>query len=126
MTHSEDRVQSSLTTALHAAIAISLKVDAITIASADEAYSRGPISISSRIDTLRAIQEVFRFLGKAEIKPTAKAKEYEQEIKQGIETTLEKVARRGSFVNSLYEGLLGGPEDGAYPGLAGRDTIMER
>ena len=39
---------------------------------------------------------------------------------------LEKVARRGSFVNSLYEGLLGGPEDGAYPGLAGRDTIMER
>jgi len=126
MTHSEDRVQSSLTTALHAALAISLKVDAITIASADEAYSRGPISISSRIDTLRAIQEVFRFLGKAEIKPTAKAKEYEQEIKQGIETTLEKVARRGSFVNSLYEGLLGGPQDGAYPGLAGRDTIMER
>lgn len=126
MTHSEDRIQSSLTTALHAALAISLQVDAITIASADEAYSRGPISISSRIDTLRAIQEVFRFLGKAEIKPTAKAKEYEQEIKQGIETTLEKVARRGSFVNSLYEGLLGGPEDGAYPGLAGRNTIMER
>jgi methylmalonyl-CoA mutase cobalamin-binding subunit len=126
MTHSEDRIQSSLTTALHAALAISLQVDAITIASADEAYSRGPISISSRIDTLRAVQEVFRFLGKAEIKPTAKAKEYEKEIKQGIETTLEKIARRGSFVNALYEGLLGSPQDGAYPGLAGRDTIIER
>ncbi|KUK86008.1 MAG: Cobalamin B12-binding domain protein [candidate division TA06 bacterium 34_109] len=126
MTHSEDRIQSSLTTALHAALAISQQVDAITIASADEAYSRGPISISSRIDTLRAVQEVFRFFGKAEIKPTAKAKEYEKEIKQGIETTLEKIARRGSFVNALYEGLLGSPQDGAYPGLAGRDTIMER
>jgi hypothetical protein len=126
MTHSEDRIQSSLTTALHAAIAISLNVDAITIASADEAYSRGSISLSSRVDTLRAVQEVFRFLGKAEIKPTRKVKEYEKEITQGIEKTLEQVAKRGSFVNSLYEGLLGSPEDGAYPGRAGKETVIER
>jgi methylmalonyl-CoA mutase cobalamin-binding subunit len=126
MTHSEDRIQSSLTTALHAAIAISLNVDAITIASADEAYSRGSISLSSRVDTLRAVQEVFRFLGKAEIKPTIKVKEYEKEITQGIEKTLEQVARRGSFVNSLYDGLLGSPEDGAYPGRAGKGTVIER
>lgn len=125
MTHSEDRVQSSLTTALHAAIAISLQVDAITIASSDEAYSRGPISLASRIDTLRAVQEAFRFLGKAEIKPTGKAKEYEKEITKGIEKVLEKVARRGSFVDALYEGLLGSPQDGAYPGRAGRGTVIE-
>ena len=124
MTHSEDRVQSSLTTALHAAIAISLQVDAITIASADEAYSRGPISLSSRIDTLRAVQETFRFLGKSHIKPTVKVKEYEEDIIKGIEKTLENVARRGSFVNALYEGLLGSPQDGAYPGRAGKDTII--
>ncbi len=126
MTHSEDRIQSSLTTALHAALAVSLKVDAMTIASADEAYSRGSISLSSRIDTLRAVREVFRFLGKAEIKPTAKVKIYEKEIIQGIETTLELIAKRGSFVNALYEGLLGSPQDGAYPGRAGKDTIIER
>ncbi|MDD3657141.1 MAG: cobalamin-dependent protein [Atribacterota bacterium] len=126
MTHSEDRIQSSLTTALHAALAISLKVNAITIASADEAYSRGPISLSSRIDTLRAVQEVFRFLGKAEMKPTSKAKEYEKEITKGIQATLEKVAKRGSFINALYEGLLGSPQDGAYPGRAGRNTLIER
>lgn len=125
MTHSEDRIQSSLTTALHAALAISLHVDAITIASADEAYSRGSISLSSRVDTLRAVQEVFRFLGKAKISPTIKAKEYEKEISQGIEKTLEKIVQRGSFVDALYEGLLGTAQDGAYPGRAGRDTIIE-
>jgi hypothetical protein len=125
MTHSEDRVQSSLTTALHAALAISLQTDAITIASSDEAYSRGPISIASRIDTLRATQEAFRFLGKAEIKPTSKAKEYEKEITSGIEKTLENIARRGSFVDALYEGLLGSPQDGAYPGRAGKGTVIE-
>ncbi len=124
MTHSEDRVQSSLTTALHAAIAISLQVDAITIASADEAYSRGPISLSSRVDTLRAVQETFRFLGKAKIKPTFKAKDYEEEITGGIKNTLETIAKRGSFVNALYEGLLGSPQDGAYPGRAGKDTLI--
>jgi hypothetical protein len=59
MTHTEDRVQSSMTTALHAALATSLGVDAITIASSDEAYSRGSISVTSRIDTLKAVQETF-------------------------------------------------------------------
>ena len=125
MTHSEDRAQSSLTTALHAALAISLKVDAMTIASADEAYSRGPISVAARVDTLRAVQEAFRFLGKAEIKPTLKAKEYEKEITRGIETTLKNIVKRGSFVDALYEGLLGSPQDGAYPGRAGRNTVIE-
>ena len=125
MTHSEDRIQSSLTTALHAALAISLDVDAMTIASADEAYSRGSISLSSRVDTLRAVQETFRFLGKAGIQPTINAREYEKELTQGIEKTLEEVASRGNFVNALYEGLLGSPEDGAYPGRAGKGTIME-
>jgi 4'-phosphopantetheinyl transferase EntD len=54
MTHTEDRIQSSVTTALHASLATSLGIDAITIASSDEAYSRGSISVTSRIDTLKS------------------------------------------------------------------------
>jgi len=123
MTHTEDRIQSSMTTALHATLATSLGVDAITIASSDEAYSRGSISVTSRIDTLRAVQEAFRFLGKAEIKPTYKAKEWSNELVSQIEKVLENVLRKGSFVAALYDGILGSKEDGAYPGRAGKDTI---
>jgi methylmalonyl-CoA mutase cobalamin-binding subunit len=125
MTHTEDRVQSSMTTALHAALATSLGVDAITIASSDEAYSRGSISVTSRIDTLKAVQETFRFLGKAEIKPTYEAKEWSNELVSQIEKVLEDVLRKGSFVAALYDGILGSREDGAYPGRAGKDTIFK-
>jgi methylmalonyl-CoA mutase cobalamin-binding subunit len=125
MTHTEDRIQSSMTTALHAALATSLGVDAITIASSDEAYSRGSISVTSRIDTLRAVQEAFRFLGKAEIKPTDKAKEWSNKLVSQIEKVLENVLRKGSFVTALYDGILGSKEDGAYPGRAGKDTIFK-
>ncbi len=59
LTHTEDRVQSAMTTALHACLAASLNVDAVSIASTDEAYSGGPISAPAKIDTLRAVQEVF-------------------------------------------------------------------
>ena len=124
MTHTEDRIQSSMTTALHAALATSLGVDVITIASSDEAYSRGSISVTSRIDTLRAVQEAFRFLGKAEIKPTHKAKEWSNELVSQIEKVLENVLKKGSFVAALYDGILGSREDGAYPGRAGKDTIF--
>jgi len=124
MTHTEDRVQSSVTTALHAALANSLGVDAITIASSDEAYSRGSISISSRIDTLKAVEEVFRFFGHAEIKPTAKAIEWSKELIDQIEKVLEDVLRKGSFIKSLYDGVLGSREDGAYPGRTGKDTVF--
>ncbi|PKP61240.1 cobalamin-binding protein [Candidatus Atribacteria bacterium HGW-Atribacteria-1] len=126
MTHTEDRIQSSMTTALHATLATSLGVDAITIASSDEAYSRGSISVTSRIDTLRAVQEAFRFLGKAEIKPTHKAKEWSNELVSQIEKVLENVLRKGSFVASLYDGVLGSKEDGAYPGRTGKDTIFSK
>ncbi|MBU4226874.1 cobalamin B12-binding domain-containing protein [bacterium] len=126
MTHTEDRIQSSMTTALHAALAASLGVDAITIASSDEAYSRGSISVTSRIDTLRAVQETFRFLGKAEIKPTHKAREWSNELVSQIEKVLENVLRKGSFVAALYDGILGSKEDGAYPGRTGKDTIFSK
>lgn len=124
MTHTEDRVQSSVTTALHAALANSLSVDAITIASSDEAYSRGSISVSSRIDTLKAVEEVFRFFGHAEIKPTAKATEWAKELVTQIEKVLENVLRKGSFVKAIYDGALGSREDGAYPGRTGKDTVF--
>lgn len=123
MTHTEERVQSALTTALHAGLAKSLNLDAITIASTDEAYSRGAITSSSRIDTLRALKEAFRFLGEVKFEPTCRAKSFKEAIKEGILKTLEEIARRGDFLSSLYEGLLGTREEGANPGRVGRGSV---
>lgn len=123
LTQTEDRVQSSLSTALHAALASSLEVDGISIASADEAYSGGPISAAARVDTLRATQSAFRFFGHTKILPTEKAEVWARKIVEGIEQTLESVVQNGSFVDSLYKGLLGSREEGAYPGRAGRGTV---
>lgn len=125
LTQTEDRVQSSVTTALHAMLATSLEVDAISIASSDEAYSGGPIVSASRVDTLRAVGETFRFLGQASVTPTAKAEEWAEGIVKGIEQVLERVARADTFVDALYNGLLGSTEDGAYPGRSGRGTVEE-
>ena len=125
MTHTEDRVQSAMTTALHAALASSLGLDAITIASTDEAYARGAITVSARIDTLRAVAEAFRFFGHAKIEPTKKAEEYAENIVNGIYETLKKVVEREDFVAALYEGLFGTREEGANPGRAGRGTVRK-
>lgn len=124
LTHSEDRVQSSLTTALHASLAASLRVPAISIASADEAYSGGPITATARIDTLRATQDAFRFFGSASIQPTAQSDIWAAEIGERIEATLTKVAAEGGFIEAVYAGVLGSREDGAYPGRTGKDTVL--
>lgn len=125
LTQTEDRVQSAVSTSLHAMMAGSLEVDAISIASTDEAYSGGPISVPARVDTLRGVDESFRFLGRDELRPSANAEKWAEEMVRGIEEVLEKVAGRKDFVASLYEGLLGSKEDGAYPGRAGRGTVQE-
>ncbi|WP_041083805.1 cobalamin B12-binding domain-containing protein [Thermotoga profunda] len=125
MTHTEDRVQSAMTTALHAALGKSLELDAITVSSTDEAYARGAITTSARIDSLRAIADAFRFFGKTRIEPTKQALEYAKMIKEGIYNTLKKVAERGDFVASLYEGFFGTKEEGANPGRAGRGTVKK-
>jgi len=125
MTHTEDRVQSAMTTALHAALGKSLELDAITVSSTDEAYARGAITTSARIDSLRAIADAFRFFGRAKIEPTKQAYEYAKMIKEGIYQTLQRVAERGDFVASLYEGLFGTKEEGANPGRAGRGTVRK-
>ncbi len=124
LTQTEDRVQSSLSTALHGALAASLGVEAISIASSDEAYSGGPIAVPSRIDTLKALQEAFRFFGMSSIAPTEKAGVWAERLEKGIEEVLETVAERGDFVAALYEGLLGSVAEGAYPGRSGRGTVM--
>ena len=123
MTHTEDRVQSGVTTSLHAGLAMSLGVDAVAIASTDEAYSGGAISISSRIDTLKGVREAFRFFGDAGVRTTVKAEEWAEEIFRGTIRVLERVAVRGDFVEALYEGLLGGASEGAHPGKAGQNTV---
>ena len=125
LTQTEDRIQSSISTALHAGLASSLEVDGVSIASSDEAYSGGPITAPARVDTLRASAEVFRFFGRAKMEPTPKAREWAEELVEGIEKVLEQVAGAPSFVDALYSGLLGNPEDGAYPGRTGRGTVAE-
>jgi len=126
LTHTGDRVQSATTTALHAALASSLGVDGVSIASSDEAYSGGPISAMARVDTLRATRESLRFFGNAGIAPTPQALEWAEILVERIEQTLEAAALRGSFVSSLYEGVFGSRQDGAYPGRAGRGTVTMR
>lgn len=125
LTQTEDRVQSSLSTSLHAAMAASLGVDAITIASADEAYSGGPISGAARVDTLRGVEAAFRFVGSGRVTPTDRAAEWAEAIDAGIREVLARVAEKGSFVEALYAGLLGSREEGAYPGRAGRGTVRD-
>lgn len=125
LTQTEDRVQSSLSTALHGALASSLGVEAISIASSDEAYSGGPIAAPSRIDTLRALKEAFRFFGKAGIQPTANADIWADRMVKGIEQVLESIVKKGDYVQALYDGLLGSKAEGAYPGRAGRDSIIK-
>ncbi|HHV78155.1 MAG TPA: cobalamin B12-binding domain-containing protein [Firmicutes bacterium] len=126
MTHTSDRIQASATTMLHACLASSLDAVAVTISSSDEAFSGGPISAASRVDTLRAVTEGMRFFGKAKIQPTEKAEEFARGITEGIQKVLQQVKARGSFVSALYEGLLGNKEDGVYPGRAGRQTVRTR
>jgi methylmalonyl-CoA mutase cobalamin-binding domain/chain len=126
LTHTEDRVQSAMTTALHAALAASLGVDAISIASTDEAYSGGPISAPAKIDTLRAVQESFRFLGRGVITPTDTAKRYSEQIIDGIEKVLDEVINTEDIVSAIQGGVLGNREEGAYPGRAGKGTVEIR
>ncbi len=123
MTHTPERVQSSVTTAAHAALAAGMGVAAVTIASSDEAYSKGPISAQARVDSLRAVRDLLRFTGSAGFQPSAKADQMQAELYAGIIATLEAIAARGDFVAAIYEGLLGSQEDGLYPGRTGRGTI---
>lgn len=123
MTHTPDRVQSALQTSLHASLAAAAGADAVTIASSDEAYSKGPISVQARIDTLRAVRDQLRFQGslKASLSPAAEV--IKEEIHAKITETLTVVAERGDFVASIYEGLLGSQEDGLYPGRVGAGSV---
>lgn len=125
LTHTEDRVQSSATTAFHACAAAMLNVDAITIASSDEAYSGGPISVPAKVDTLRAVGDGFRFFGGMELAVTEQMEAWSEEIISGIEKVLSDVIDRGDFVQAMYDGVLGSREDGAYPGRNGRGTVTE-
>ena len=125
MTHTEEKEQSAGTTALHAAMCSSLGVDAITTASTDEAFSRGPITADGRVGSLRAMEEAFRFFGQTDVAPSDKADEWKEEIISGINRTLKAVANAPSFVDALYSGLLGNKDDGVYPGRAGRESIIE-
>lgn len=123
LTQTEDRVQSSVSTAFHASLAGLLGVDGVTVASSDEAYSGGPITVPSKIDTLRAVGEGFRFFGQISLAPTKAAEVWQEKLVTGIEEVLTKVVEQGDFVQALYNGILGSREDGAYPGRNGKDTV---
>ena len=123
LTQTEDRVQSSASTAYHASLAAMLGADAVTIASSDEAYSGGPITVPAKIDTLRAVGEGLRFFGHSTIASTKQMEIWRDRIIAGIDEVLGAVVAKGDFVQSLYDGILGSREDGAYPGRGGRDTV---
>ena len=125
MTQTPDRCQSSTMTALHAALALNLGATAVTIASSDEAYAGGPISAHARVDTLKSTAAALRFFGSTDMGATARASGYASELKEGILAVLRRIRDRQDFVASLYEGLLGDKNDGAYPGRAGKDTVRE-
>jgi methylmalonyl-CoA mutase cobalamin-binding subunit len=125
MTHSEEKEQSAMTTSLHAAMCSTLGVDAITTASTDEAFSRGPITADGRVGSLRAIGEAFRFFGQTDVAPTAKADQWRDEIISGINRTLKLAAESPSFVDALYRGVFGDKADGVYPGRAGKNSVPE-
>jgi methylmalonyl-CoA mutase cobalamin-binding subunit len=126
MTHTPERVQSAVSTAAYASLAASLGVDVLTMASSDEAYSKGPISAQARVDTLRGVREMVRFVGNAGYAKTSRSQQMQERLLEGIIATLQLVSRRGDFVASIYEGLLGSPEDGLYPGRTGKGTVRER
>lgn len=126
LTHTEERVQSAVSTSLHAGMAASLGIEGISIASTDEAYSGGPITLPARIDTLQGTAEAFRFLGSARMQPTARAEEWAEELTGNILGVLKEVAKNGSFLDSLYQGILGSKEEGAYPGRNGQRTVQKR
>lgn len=124
MTQSEERVQSATATGTHAAFAAGLGADAVTIASTDEAYSRGPICITSRIDSIRAVAESLRFMGDASYQPTTQAKVYTDMITEKIRETLRRVASADHLADAIRKGFLGSQEDGAYPGTFGNGTVF--
>jgi methylmalonyl-CoA mutase cobalamin-binding subunit len=126
MTQSEERVQSANATSYHASLAASLGVDAITIASTDEAYSRGPIAITSRIDSIRAVTDAFRFVGDAGFKLTPEAEKYKNDLIQKIIEVLRAVDEKDNLPEAIYSGLLGDQNDGAYPGKFGAGTVSNK
>jgi hypothetical protein len=70
------------------------------------------------------VQEALRFFGQTGIAPSSKAAEWEEELVQEINATLKKVAEAPSFVDALYQGLLGDKQDGVYPGRAGKNSVV--
>jgi hypothetical protein len=123
MTQTEDRVQSATATSTHAALGASLGVDALTVASTDEAYSRGPIALASRLDSIQTIREAYRFLGDATVRPTAEAERFREDMISRIIATLDAVRQADHLPAAIQAGLLGDTEDGAYPGTFGRGTV---
>ncbi len=123
MTQTEERVQAANANSYHASLAASLGADAITIASTDEAYSRGPICVTSRIDSIRAVTDAFRFIGDAGFAPTAQAEYFTNDLIEKITVVLREVNKMDNLPMAINAGLLGNKEDGAYPGQFGKGTL---
>jgi hypothetical protein len=123
MTQTEDRVQSAAATAFHAALGTALGVDAMTVASTDEAYSRGPICMASRIDSLQGIADASRFMGEATFAPTPAADGMTEDLRNRIAAVLDEVRSAPNLPAAITGGMLGNREDGAYPGTFGKGTV---
>jgi hypothetical protein len=76
------------------------------------------------VGSLRSIGEALRFFGKTDVKPTAKADKWKDEIISGIKAVLKSAAEAPSFVDALYQGIFGDKADGVYPGRAGKNSVI--
>lgn len=126
ITHQEDRIQSSTTTSMHALIAAGAGVDAITIASTDEAYSRGPITISAKTDSLSGLKEIFRDSGAANLQPTPRMSVFADQLIEKILEVLHTASQKDHLTEIIHSGILGDSREGVYPGRNGKNTVSLR
>jgi hypothetical protein len=82
--------------------------------------------MASRIDSIRAVTDAFRFMGNAGIAPTQAMMEWKEQLIRRITETLRAVAETDHLADAINRGLLGNAEDGAYPGTFGKGTVTER
>ncbi|MBP7461998.1 MAG: cobalamin B12-binding domain-containing protein [Candidatus Delongbacteria bacterium] len=123
ITHQEERIQSSTTTSMHALIAAGAGVDAVTVASTDEAYSRGPITIPAKTDTLSGLREIFRDSGTANLQPTPRMSEFADQLIEQILGVLQSAVQYSHLTEIIHSGVLGDSKEGVYPGRNGKNSV---
>jgi hypothetical protein len=80
--------------------------------------------MASRIDSIRAVTDAFRFTGDAAFRPTVASEAFAEDLHRGIRQVLEDVRAADQLPAAILAGSLGNQEDGAYPGTFGKGTVV--